>query len=1026
MKLLSSRAHQHRHSLSAARWLPSLLLANLVALACSGCGTDDPTPPADTTAGTDASATDTATPPDSGAETSGSDTAVTDAGSDAIESTDATEPTDAVAATDAAAQTDAVTVDLKPDVFVPIEPGLYPAKCTADADCLHSCVASAKCVAGSCSFVPKLGVCLTPVPQDQVECLKLGMVSTVTPCLSCQPAPGGAQLSAATWQLALNGNGEGVSVTEVYKTGMTWNYSSKRSVSGGNALYFGDPAKYQYHNGKQVGALATFPKVTVPAAAANPRLQFWLWLQTEQTIGDDLLTVAVLPAAGDALPVKVWTSDVIGGSTQDGWQRVTLDLAAFADQQVQFQLLFETKDGILNAYEGAYIDDISVASGCCASQADCNDGNACTADLCAPGPEDLPVCSHETKSDCCSTSADCDDGVTCTLDLCPTPGGSCTHSDKPGCCTTAQDCDDKDACTVDSCPGSGGQCQHINTCCKSDGECKSADPCQKGSCVAGQCLFTETCCSADPDCDDFNPCTKDACDKGKCVFTPATVPGCCSPQVLSGKFAGSEDGFESSASVSGVVWHYKDVGTAAKSQPGVLALGDPTKEPWTVNGAMKVTATSPYVTVLQGKETTLTFQVSGTANLNSGYNLRVIALVDGESIVLTTIAGWSINNAWKSFQFDLTALGGKSFPLLFEFERTSNSGNFSGGQLYIDDVEVVSTCQAKKCSSSTACNPAPWPYNCLTGGCNDGQCTYANSCCKDSSECNDNNLCTQDACSNSKCSFKAIAGCCMGDGDCNDNNPCTTDTCTGPGGSCSFAPIVGCCTSSGQCNDNNACTTDKCAGFVCVNQNFCCTVDADCSDGETTCTTEKCVSKVCAFTPTGAAGCCTPEVWVNDFDTGDLKDLALSNSAGPDKGWQLANSPGGKSKSGTGTLYYGQSGIFNFDFGASNGQATTPDILLPTDTPSTLSFSLFMDTEGGTSYDNLVVSVVKGGVKTKVFDKTAAGFSTGSWYEVKFDLKAFQGEQIKVTFDFNTGDSIGNGGLGVVIDDLQIVTDCSQ
>lgn len=1019
-----SRWHVRRGAVAV--WCAWLLL-----IGSAGCGSDSQPPAADsasTADSADVQATDTAVG-DADDDAGQSDAAIADA-TDAAALTDAVADaqTDANAASDASpdAATDAAG-DVKPDVFVPVVPGFYPATCTTDEDCANSCVLSATCSeAGTCSFVPRVGVCLQPVAPDQVECLKTGMTSEATPCLSCQPAPGGAQLSAASWKLALDGNGEGVSITELHKTGMSWSFVSKRSVSGGSSLYFGDPQKAQYHNGKQVGAIATFPKTTIPAANANPRLQFWLWLQTEQTAGDDLLTLAVQEAAPAAVPVKVWTSDSIGGSTQGGWQRVTVDLADFAGKQVQFQALFETKDAILNAYEGAYLDDISVASGCCASQADCNDGDACTADSCTPGEGGLPVCSHQTKANCCNTLGDCDDGLACTLDLCPVPGEACAHSAKPGCCNTTADCDDNNACTIDSCPTAGGQCLHQNTCCQGDSECKSADPCQKGACVAGQCVYTDTCCSQDTDCDDFNPCTKDACDKGKCVFTAATVPGCCSPQLLQAKFAGSDDGVVSDPPVSGLSWFYKDVGNAAKSGPGVLAFGDPKSESWTVSGAVKVRATTPTISVLSGKETSFAFQVFGSSQLSTSYNLRVIAQLDDGPVVLTTIAGWSVSNTWKLFTFDFSGLGGKSFPIVFEFERTSSSGSFSGGHLYIDDVEVTSTCLPKKCAGSAQCNPSPWPFGCIAGVCNDGQCTYANSCCKDSSECNDGNLCTQDSCSNQKCSFKAIAGCCMGDGDCDDNNACTTNVCSGPGGTCTFPTIAGCCTSSSQCNDNNACTIDKCTGQKCVNQNTCCTSDAECADGETTCTIDTCVNKACAHTPTGAAGCCTPEVWVNDFDSGSLMDMTLTNSAGPTQGWQLAQAPGGQSKSGKGALYYGQTSTFDFSFGSSNGQASTPLIALPEATPSKLSLWLYMDTESGMIYDQLSIHVAAAGKKTKVFDKSTFGFSTGSWYEVKADLASFAGEEIQVIIDFNTVDGAANGGLGVVVDDLSITTDCGQ
>ena len=62
-------------------------------------------------------------------------------------------------------------------------------------------------------------------------------------------------------------------------------------------------------------------------------------------------------------------------------------------------------------------------------------------------------------------------------------------------------------------------------------------------------------------------------------------------------------------------------------------------------------------------------------------------------------------------------------------------------------------------------------------------------------DCNDNNACTTDSCTQStgQCVNTPIT--------CNDSNACTTDTCN-PATGCVFTPIT--------CNDNNICTDDTC------------------------------------------------------------------------------------------------------------------------------------------------------------------------------------------------------------------------
>ena len=108
--------------------------------------------------------------------------------------------------------------------------------------------------------------------------------------------------------------------------------------------------------------------------------------------------------------------------------------------------------------------------------------------------------------------------------------------------------------------------------------------------------------------------------------------------------------------------------------------------------------------------------------------------------------------------------------------------------------------------------------------CNDA-CIPATGCCQDS-ECNDNNLCTTDACVNNVCVYIPIT--------CNDNNACTTDSCD---------PELGCVFTAITCNDNNPCTTDTCDPEL-----GCIYTPILCDDG-LQCTADTCVNGVCVYTP---------------------------------------------------------------------------------------------------------------------------------------------------------------------------------
>ncbi|MEL6177560.1 MAG: hypothetical protein AAFS10_01345, partial [Myxococcota bacterium] len=85
-------------------------------------------------------------------------------------------------------------------------------------------------------------------------------------------------------------------------------------------------------------------------------------------------------------------------------------------------------------------------AGCCTDNAECDDGDACTADRC-----DRAVCRHDYMGGegCCEEDAECDDGDLCTADRCE--AHACTAQPIEGCCEEDGECDDGDVCTSDLC-----------------------------------------------------------------------------------------------------------------------------------------------------------------------------------------------------------------------------------------------------------------------------------------------------------------------------------------------------------------------------------------------------------------------------------------------------------------------------------------------------------------------------------------------------------------------------------------------
>ncbi len=171
------------------------------------------------------------------------------------------------------------------------------------------------------------------------------------------------------------------------------------------------------------------------------------------------------------------------------------------------------------------------ATGCCAVDSDCSPGEgACTVASC----NSVGECEYETNPalspGCCATAADCDDGNSCNVDSCNFEY-QCIHSapisPAPGCCLNDGDCADGDNCTADLC------LDYVCTtgipnplpvgCCNDENDCDDFNDCTREVCNDGHCysagdpsLGTE-CCFDIGDCDDSNGCTQDSCS----TFTSA-------------------------------------------------------------------------------------------------------------------------------------------------------------------------------------------------------------------------------------------------------------------------------------------------------------------------------------------------------------------------------------------------------------------------------------------------------------------------------------------------------------------------
>jgi len=150
----------------------------------------------------------------------------------------------------------------------------------------------------------------------------------------------------------------------------------------------------------------------------------------------------------------------------------------------------------------------------CIFNADCDDSNACTTDVCNAG-----TCTHTNitcnDSNACTTNS-CNPATGCifTAITCNDNNACTTNSCNPssGCVFTAITCNDSNACTTDACaPATGCVFTPIN--------CNDSNACTTDSCSGGFCSHTAITCN------DSNTCTTDTCAPATgCVFTPITCP----------------------------------------------------------------------------------------------------------------------------------------------------------------------------------------------------------------------------------------------------------------------------------------------------------------------------------------------------------------------------------------------------------------------------------------------------------------------------------------------------------------------
>ena len=484
----------------------------------------------------------------------------------------------------------------------------------------------------------------------------------------------------------------------------------------------------------------------------------------------------------------------------------------------------------------------------------CSDGNACTTpDTCGGA-----VCAgaYAPGSGCCTTNADCNDGNTATTDTCSS--GTCSNT-LPTTCTTSPDCNDNNACTTDACvsgnvsslnfDGSndyvtmlaaagetalGAKAFTLEAWIKRDGANWGATTSTGTGGVTAVPLVTKGRGEAENsnvDCNYFLGIT--AAGQLVADFEQFAAGG--------GWSAGQNHPACGTATIADQGWHH--VAVTYSTTTGWRFYVDGV-EGTTADGTSCTTCSPagscPRNPGVEPRYDSIQHFGLGTAMTSTGATAGFFGGVMDEARVWNRALTLAEIQSGKNQEltsgtgligrFGLNENGGTTAG---DSTTPAQNGTLTNGPVWSPaDKAPLGTCSrtpiAACCTTSSQCDDG---NPCTTDSCNANVCVHTNN----TSACNDGNACTyDDACAAGTCGGTAIT--CTSDA-------CNTRTCNGTN-ACTETPLSG-----NACDDGDACTYDDvCAAGTCGGTAITCTSDA--------CNTRTCNgTNACTETPLSGNAC---------------------------------------------------------------------------------------------------------------------------------------------------------------------------
>lgn len=568
----------------------------------------------------------------------------------------------------------------------------------------------------------------------------------------------------------------------------------------------------------------------------------------------------------------------------------------------------------------------------------------------------------------CTSAAGCNDFISCTKETCNQ--GTCQYSYTSGCCLTPVECEDWDGCTLDKC--SEGKClaqpDPNPLCCNANDSCHDQDDvCTVDVCKNSRCQFLPSgepgCCTADAQCNDNDSCTADRCVNKTCIY----VPICCT---VDSDCNDGDDVCTNDLCETGKCKYYvtDSLGCCA---PQVI---NEDFEDGMGQGFL-LSASNPV-------------QLKWVVGVGDAYQGNQSMFIDASGISAAQSAEAVLPVA------QMPPVGGK---LTFYMKQTmASSGDCSLNKLV---VKFNSTTLQTECNTIADWYKVSVPLATVAGQA--GALSIAFYASPYSSSAYkvwvDKIVLEQQCCSDSS--------------ECNDDNPCTADSCPGTNSVCQFVPIEGCCLSDSVCDDGDGCTDDRCISNWCEHINECCATDTECDDADDICTVDHCINSRCYFEPTGVAGCCNPDQYLEGFE-GGFGGWVPSDTTAASR-WRLTTSD---AVSGTTALYFGNENGTGYADNAES-RITGPVLDIPAAPGVRLTFQTRYQTENPDKFK--VILRTQDGVDHTVAEMS--GTQT-SWVSKSYDIEAYAGQKAQIVFNFRSDGSINY--LGVLVDDVAIVIDC--